>query len=206
MKREDYTNTEGLYTVDLSGKRMTKEAADAIIEYNKNKASHPAFIPSDYIYYIYKEKTIKYDFVNHKAYLLSDNEWEYSAELTQLLMNNPNALERKYNVFENYPISQRETTEKVVQPPSNNQVLNSQNFQPNNSNQIKYIKLINGDIAKVNEDNMTFYILDLSTKSWQSKPALFSEFEYGNLSYTNIEFDDIYPNQEDLDQSKGIKL
>lgn len=206
MTREDYNNTEGLYTVDLSGKRMTKEAADAIIEYNKNKASHPAFVPSDYIYYIYKERIIKYDFVNNKAYLLSNNEWEYSAELTQLLINNPNALERKYNVFENYPISQKETTEKITQPSNNNQVLNPQKFQPNNDNQIKYIKLINGDIAKVNKNNMTFCILDSTTKSWQNKPALFSEFEYGNLAYTEIEFDDIFPYQEELDQSKGIKL
>jgi len=58
---------------------------------------------------------------------------------------------------------------------------------------IKYFKLSNGTVVKIDIDNLTGYILNNETKSWIENASIFADFEYGNIHGDEIEFNDNFP-------------
>lgn len=70
----------------------------------------------------------------------------------------------------------------------------------------EYYKLDFGAIVKVKKDKFLLYRLDPTSKVWIEDHEMFMEMARGSYGYEPIRLDDTYPYQEDLDQSKGIKL
>lgn len=63
---------------------------------------------------------------------------------------------------------------------------------------VKLIHMINRT-AKVDLDEHIFYVLDEAAKCWKEIPSLYTDYCYGNIMCSEIEFNDEYPIEEKKD-------
>ena len=58
---------------------------------------------------------------------------------------------------------------------------------------IRYFRLTNGLLLKIDSDHLTCYRFDPERKEWNEDSVLFTEYEYGGLQGELVFFSDVYP-------------
>lgn len=160
----------------ITGKELTRDDIASLVEYS-NSSSETPFVDNFDDYYEKDGVIIKFVSSKDKAYKLVNNTWIYSDEATIQLKANKECYPRKYNFYENFPYEGENKASNLF----------------NNFKDCKYIRLSDNRISKVDLKNNTIYVFNEEDKCWQEIPSLYADYCYGNISYSEIQFEDNYP-------------
>lgn len=81
---------------------------------------------------------------------------------------------------------------------------NGKTLEPKNVNGVKYFLAEDGTVFKYDESNFSFYRLSLNDFVWDYDQSLSSLYYDAYLRFQEfVDFEDYYPNREDLDLSSG---
>lgn len=163
----------------ITGKELTADDVAAMVAY-KNNPEKKTFVDEFDDYYEKDGVIIKFVSSKEKAYILSNGFWVYSEEATEKLKANKEYYPRRYNYYENFPYKKEETATDLLNSPGN----------------CKYMKLSDNRTAKVDLDEHKFYVLNEESKFWKEIPSLYTDYCYGNVICSEIEFNDEYPIEE----------
>ena len=163
----------------ITGKELTADDIAAMVAYKKN-SEKKTFVDEFDDYYEKDGVIIKFVSSKEKAYILSNGFWVYSKEDTEKLKANKEYYPRRYNYYENFPYKKEETATDLLNSPGN----------------CKYMKLSDNRTAKVDLDEHKFYVLNEESKFWKEIPSLYTDYCYGNVICSEIEFNDEYPIEE----------
>ena len=163
----------------ITGKELTAEDIAAMVNY-KNSSDKKTFVDEFDDYYEKDGIIIKFVSSKDKAFILTNDTWVYSKDATEQLKANKECYPRKYNYYEKFPYEDEKTAADLL----------------DDSGKFKYIKLSDSRTAKVDLGNHRFYVFDEENKCWSEIPSLYTDYCYGNIMYSEVEFEDNYPIEE----------